>query len=180
MANVRRTGEDQMDIKQVRELVKLVEESGIEELEVAHKDTTIRIQKTARIQAGQMTLGPSTYALPPMAAPGRQPHGSGPENPAGTGVAAGTAAPSADPVRAKWKDLRSPIVGTMYRAPSPTAESFVKVGDHVDAGQTLCIIEAMKVMNEIEAEFAGVVKEILVENGQPVEAEAVLFLIDPD
>jgi acetyl-CoA carboxylase biotin carboxyl carrier protein len=83
-------------------------------------------------------------------------------------------------VRAKWKDLRSPIVGTMYRAPSPTAEPFVKVGDRVDAGQTLCIIEAMKVMNEIEAEFAGVVKEILVENGQPVEAEAVLFLIDPD
>jgi acetyl-CoA carboxylase biotin carboxyl carrier protein len=76
--------------------------------------------------------------------------------------------------------VRSPIVGTFYRAPSPTAESFVQVGDRVSPGQPLCIVEAMKVMNEIEAEFGGTIREILVENGSPVEAEAALFLVDPD
>ena len=85
----------------------------------------------------------------------------------------------ADPSRAKWREVRSPIVGTLYRAPSPDTDPFVKVGDRVTTGQTLCIIEAMKVMNEIEAEFNGVVTEVLVENGQPVEAEAILFLVDP-
>jgi acetyl-CoA carboxylase biotin carboxyl carrier protein len=76
--------------------------------------------------------------------------------------------------------LRSPIVGTFYRAPAPTSPSFVNVGDRVKRGQPLCIIEAMKVMNEIEAELDGTIREILVENGSPVEAEAVLFLVDPD
>ncbi len=83
-------------------------------------------------------------------------------------------------MRAKWKEVRSPIVGTFYRAPSPSNPNFTEVGDHVAVGQTLCIIEAMKVMNEIEAEFSGTIKEIFVENGNPVEAEAVLFLVDPD
>jgi len=108
-------------------------------------------------------------ALPPVAVPGSAPAAPAAEVPA--------AAPA---VQTKWKDVRSPIVGTFYRSPSPTAESFVNVGDHVSTGQPLCIIEAMKVMNEIEVEFGGTVKEILVENGSPVEAEAVLFLVDPD
>jgi acetyl-CoA carboxylase biotin carboxyl carrier protein len=97
-------------------------------------------------------------------------------------AAAPAAAPAvtADPARARWKELRSPIVGTFYRAPAPTSPNFVNVGDHVSKGQPLCIIEAMKVMNEIEAEMAGTIREILVENGSPVEAEAVLFLVDPD
>ncbi len=146
-----------MDIQQVRELVKLVEDSGIEELEVSHKDTTIRIQKSGRVQPGAMAMAP----LP--AAP----------------VAAGVAAIPADPVRAKWREIRSPIVGTYYCAPAPEADPFVKVGDRVAKGQTLCIIEAMKVMNEIEAEFGGVIKDILVENGQPIESEAIMFLVDP-
>jgi acetyl-CoA carboxylase biotin carboxyl carrier protein len=76
--------------------------------------------------------------------------------------------------------IAAPMVGTFYRAPAPGAEPFIKIGDRVGVGQTLCIIEAMKVMNEIEAEFPGLIKEILVENGSPVEAEAILFLIDPD
>ncbi len=77
-------------------------------------------------------------------------------------------------------DVRSPIVGTFYTAPSPASPAFVQVGDRVAVGQTLCIVEAMKVMNEIEAEFGGTIKEILVEDGTPVEAEGVLFLVDPD
>jgi acetyl-CoA carboxylase biotin carboxyl carrier protein len=158
-----------MDIDKVRELVKLVEESGIEELEVSHEDTTVRIQKSAHaVFTGSSAPAPMMPAAMPAAAP------------APAAAAAAPAAPEADATRAKWRDVRSPIVGTFYRAPSPTAEAFANVGDHVAKGQTLCIIEAMKVMNEIEAEFGGTIREILVENGSPVEAEAVLFLVDPD
>ena len=153
-----------MDIDKVRELVKLVEDSGIEELEVSHEDTTIRIQKSAPPVMAAASIAPAMQM--PL-----------PQIPA----SAAEASPAAvDPSRAKWKDVRSPIVGTFYRAPSPTSAPFAEVGDRVATGQTLCIIEAMKVMNEIEAEFSGTIKEIFVEDGNPVEAEAVLFLIDPD
>ncbi len=155
-----------MDISKVRELVKLVEESGIEELEVSHLDTTIRIQKSAGQVFGAPAMMPQTMAaaapIPAAAAPEAAP------------------AAEADVTRGKWKDVRSPIVGTFYRSPSPTNPSFVNVGDHVATGETLCIVEAMKVMNEIDAEFSGTIKEILVEDGMPVEAEGVLFLVDPD
>ncbi|MFO7653115.1 MAG: acetyl-CoA carboxylase biotin carboxyl carrier protein [Candidatus Krumholzibacteriia bacterium] len=156
-----------MEIEKVRELVKLVEESGIEELEVSHGETTIRIQKspTGGLTYGGYPAGPPAAAAAPAAS-----------SPAVDVPAAATVSPE----RAKWKEIRSPIVGTFYRAPAPGAEPFVKPGDPITAGQTLCIIEAMKVMNEIEAEFGGTVKEVLVENGQPVEAEGILFLVDPD
>ena len=159
-----------MDIEIVREQVKLVEQSGIDELEIINKDTTIRIQKSPTAAVGapalaQMAL-PMSVAVPAAAAPA---------------VAAASAATVvADPARARWKELRSPIVGTCYCAPAPTSPNFVSVGDHVSTGQPLCIIEAMKVMNEIEAEMSGTIREILVENGSPVEAEAVLFLVEPD
>ena len=154
-----------MDIEKVRELVKLVEDSGIEELEISNEDTTIRIQKSAPMTMAAASIAPVMQAPVPQASvPG----------------AADTSAVAADPSRAKWKDVRSPIVGTFYRAPSPTSGPFVEVGDRVTTGQTLCIIEAMKVMNEIEAEFSGTIKEVFVEDGNPVEAEGVLFLVDPD
>ena len=156
--------ETEMDISKVRELVKMVEESGIEELEVIHKDTTIRIQKSPTYAAGA-AVAPAPMAVAPAPAPA---------------AAVPAAIPAADVSRSKYKDVRSPIVGTLYRAPSPDSENFVKVGDHVAVGQTLCIIEAMKVMNEIDAEFSGTIREVLVENGAPVEAEGVLFLVDPD
>ena len=166
MTQPRQTGRAEMDISKVRELVKLVEESGIEELEVIHEDTTIRIQKSAAMNVSSAAV----HTVPaPVAAPAPAP---------ASAAAAVDPAPAA--VNTKWKDLRSPIVGTFYRAASPTSPSFVNVGDHVSVGQPLCIIEAMKVMNEIEAEFSGTIKEILVENASPVEAEAVLFLVDPD
>ena len=150
-----------MDIEKVRELVKLVEESGIEELEVSNDETTIRIQKSAAFVGAPMTVPAQAVQVAAPVAP------------------EAAAAPADDPVRAQWKDVRSPIVGTFYLAPSPNSDPFVSVGDRVSQGQTLCIVEAMKVMNEIEAEVAGTLKEILVEDGNPVEAEAVLFLIDP-
>ena len=159
-----------MDINKVRELVQLVEESGIEELEVSNKDTTIRIQKSQGVAPGVAHMAPAPVQIAAPVAPAVGP-------PVADAPAAAAAAPAPD---AKWKDVRSPIVGTFYRAPGPTSPNFASVGDHVAAGQTLCIIEAMKVMNEIEAEFGGTIKEILVDNGNPVEAEAVLFLVDPD
>ena len=161
-----------MDIEKVRELVKLVEQSGIEELEIVNKDTTIRIQKSPAAAVAAPGLAPVVHAAPAAviaAAPA----------PVAAPVEAAAPAPAADPARARWKELRSPIVGTFYRAPAPTSPAFVNVGDRVTKGQPLCIIEAMKVMNEIEAELDGTIREVLVENGSPVEAEAVLFLVDP-
>lgn len=153
-----------MDIAKVRELVELVENSKIDELEITSKDATIRIQKaTARPVETVVSMPAATVAPAPA--------------PAAEAPAPAAAAPTGE--RAKWKELRSPIVGTFYRAPGPDVPNFVNVGDRVETGQTLCIVEAMKVMNEIEAEFGGVIKEILAENGSPVEAEGVLFLIDP-
>ena len=163
-----------MDIDKVRELVKLVEQSGIEELEIVNKDTTIRIQKSPAA-----AVGAPAFAALPAPAPAAV-IAAAPAAPAPAPAAPAAAAPAADPARARWKELRSPIVGTFYRAPAPTSPSFVNVGDRVKRGQPLCIIEAMKVMNEIEAELDGTIREILVENGSPVEAEAVLFLVDPD
>lgn len=157
-----------MDISKVRELVQLVEDSGIEELEVNHGDTTIRIQKSPAMAIGAAAAAPAPIHM--TAAPAAPAPVAAPEAAAAPAEAAGT----------KWKDVRSPIVGTFYRAPAPSSPNFVEVGDHVSKGQPLCIIEAMKVMNEIEAEFGGTIKEILVDNGGPVEAEAVLFLVDPD
>jgi acetyl-CoA carboxylase biotin carboxyl carrier protein len=152
-----------MDLEKVRELVRLVENSKIDELEIADEDVTIRIQKHS---------APSYVPAPAAAVAAVQ-------TPVPSAAPAASAAKAENPERARWKEIRSPIVGTFYRAPSPEAPNFVSVGDTIAPGQTLCIIEAMKVMNEIEAEFGGVVKEILQENASPVEAEGVLFLIDP-
>ena len=149
-----------MDIDRVRELVKLVEDSEINELEVTDEGQTIRIQKHAAAAA---------YAAPPPP----------PAPAAGSGAMVDAAGPAVDPVRAGWREVRSPIVGTFYHAPSPESPPFVSVGDRIAPGQTLCIVEAMKVMNEIEADFAGVVREIVAVNGTPVEAEGVLFLVEP-
>lgn len=162
-----------MDIDKVRELVKLVEQSGIEELEIVNKDTTIRIQKSPSAAVGAPAFAPAPLpaaAALIAAAPA----------PAASAATPVPAAAAPDAARARWKEQRSPIVGTYYGAPSPSSPAFVNVGDRVKRGQPLCIIEAMKVMNEIEAELDGTIREILVENGSPVEAEAVLFLVDPD
>jgi len=158
-----------MELEQVRELVKLVEDSGIEELEISQNDTTIRIQKSR----------PQNPTVAPMVAQPAMPLSAVPQVPT-TPAAAGPAAnPEPEAERAHWKEIRSPIVGTFYQAPAPGAAPFVKVGDRISIGQNLCIIEAMKVMNEIEAEIAGVIREVLVEDASPVEAESILFLVEP-
>jgi len=151
-----------MDLRKLKKLIDLVQESGIGEIEITEGEEKVRISR-------QMAAAPIMMASPgmhPMAMPGAAP-----------AAAAAPAAPAPAP-EPKGHALKSPMVGTFYRAPSPGAPSFVEVGQSVSKGQTLCIIEAMKLLNEIESDVAGTVKAILVENGQPVEYGQPLFLIE--
>ncbi|KUM04638.1 acetyl-CoA carboxylase biotin carboxyl carrier protein [Chromobacterium subtsugae] len=155
-----------MDLRKLKKLIDLVEESGIAELEVTEGEEKVRI---TRVSASQQQVYaqpmPQMYAAPAAAAP--------------AAAAATDAAPAAAPAAASDKNaMKSPMVGTFYRSPSPGSKSFVEVGQSVNAGDTLCIIEAMKLMNEIEADRSGVVKAILVEDGQPVEYGEPLFVIE--
>ncbi|HFC3282012.1 TPA: acetyl-CoA carboxylase biotin carboxyl carrier protein [Neisseria gonorrhoeae] len=156
-----------MDLRKLKKLIDLVEESGIAEIEVTEGEEKVRITRTIAAAAAPV------YAAPvPAAAPAVTPA----VTPAAAPVAA--SAPAAAPAARDLSDAqKSPMVGTFYRAPGPNAAAFVEVGQQVKAGDTLCIIEAMKLMNEIEAEKSGTVKEILVENGTPVEFGEPLFII---
>ena len=154
-----------MDLRKLKKLIDLVQESGIAELEITEGEEKVRI---TRAVAGQQTF----YTGGPMMQPGMMPMypQQGPAAPAAVTAAAEPAAPEGHVVK-------SPMVGTFYRTPSPNAKSFVEVGQTVKTGDTLCIIEAMKLMNEIEADESGVIKAILIENGQPVEYGEPLFII---
>ncbi|HXF80658.1 MAG TPA: acetyl-CoA carboxylase biotin carboxyl carrier protein [Usitatibacter sp.] len=153
-----------MDLRKLKKLIDLVQESGIGEIEITEGEEKVRICRQA---AGS----PQVLMA---AAPMQMPMSAGP-------ALAAVPAPSAPPVEAQEPSghkLKSPMVGTFYRAPSPGAPAFVEIGQAVTKGQTLCIIEAMKLLNEIESDVAGTVKAILVENGQPVEYGQPLFLIE--
>ncbi|HFC8477397.1 TPA: acetyl-CoA carboxylase biotin carboxyl carrier protein [Neisseria subflava] len=151
-----------MDLRKLKKLIDLVEESGIAEIEVTEGEEKVRITRTTAA-AAPVYAAPAPAAAP-VAAPAATP-----------AAAAPAAAPAA---RDLSNAQKSPMVGTFYRAPGPNSAAFVEVGQQVKAGDTLCIIEAMKLMNEIEAEKSGVVKEILVENGTPVEYGEPLFIIE--
>ncbi len=149
-----------MDLRKLKKLIDLVEESGIAELEITEGEEKVRI---ARIVPGNQPV----YMNAPMPAPA-----------APVAAAPAPAAPvEAAPAEPEGHVVRSPMVGTFYRSPSPGAKSFIEVGQSVSSGDTLCIIEAMKLLNEIEADQGGVIKAILVENGQPVEYGEPLFII---
>ncbi|EMR8155382.1 acetyl-CoA carboxylase biotin carboxyl carrier protein [Neisseria gonorrhoeae] len=152
-----------MDLRKLKKLIDLVEESGIAEIEVTEGEQKVRITRTIAAAAAPVYAAPVPAAAPAV-------------TPAAAPVAA--SAPAAAPAARDLSDAqKSPMVGTFYRAPGPNAAAFVEVGQQVKAGDTLCIIEAMKLMNEIEAEKSGTVKEILVENGTPVEFGEPLFII---
>lgn len=151
-----------MDLRKLKKLIDLVEESGIAELEVTEGEEKVRI---TRVSANANI----TYAQPMHAI----------QMPAAAPVAAAAAVVDAAPAAIDSKNaLKSPMVGTFYRSPSPGTKAFVEVGQSVSAGDTLCIIEAMKLMNEIEADRSGVIKAILAEDGQPVEYGEPLFIIE--
>jgi len=147
-----------MDLRKLKKLIDLVEESGISELELTEGEEKVRISRAAAAAPVMQQV-----AAAPLAA----------------AAAPAVAAPveAAAPVVNDGHNVESPMVGTFYRASSPEASAFVEVGDKVEVGDTLCIIEAMKLLNEIESDKAGVVKKILVENGQPVEFGEPLFVI---
>ena len=152
-----------MDIRKIKRLIELVEESGITELEVQEEEGTVRISRAAPAVAPaaiQYAAAPVAPAVAPAAAP----------------VAA---APAEAPVaEISGHQVRSPMVGTFYRSPSPEAKAFVEVGQTVKVGDALCIVEAMKMMNRIEADKAGVVKAILVNDGEAVEFDQPLIVIE--
>ncbi|WP_087686388.1 MULTISPECIES: acetyl-CoA carboxylase biotin carboxyl carrier protein [unclassified Pandoraea] len=152
-----------MDLRKLKTLIDLVAESGISELEVTEGEGKVRIVKAPP----QLIAAPMQMAMP--VAP--QMSAQGP-----AGIPTAPVAPVA-PAVPQGHIVTSPMVGTFYRAPSPGADAFAQVGDSVKEGQTLCIIEAMKLLNEIESDKAGVIKEILVENGQAVEYGQPLFVI---
>ncbi|WP_103733877.1 acetyl-CoA carboxylase biotin carboxyl carrier protein [Pseudomonas sp. GZJR-8] len=151
-----------MDIRKVKKLIELLEESGIDELEIKEGEESVRISRHSKTPAQQF-YAPQMQAPAPAAAPVAAPAVAAPSAPAAP-VLEGTV-------------IRSPMVGTFYRTPAPTSPAFVEVGKVVKKGDTLCIVEAMKMMNHIEAEQSGTITAILVENGQPVEFDQPLFTI---
>ena len=140
-----------MDIRKVKKLIELLEESNIAEIEIHEGEESVRISRAS-------TIAPTMLAAPVAAPAAAAPAAAAPKEPEG-------------------HIIRSPMVGTFYRAPSPGAKQFVTEGQSVSAGETLCIIEAMKILNQIESDKSGKILEILVENGQPVEYNEPLFVI---
>ncbi|HBP1503426.1 TPA: acetyl-CoA carboxylase biotin carboxyl carrier protein [Pseudomonas aeruginosa] len=153
-----------MDIRKVKKLIELLEESGIDELGIREGEESVRISRHSK------TAAQPVYAqAPAFAAPAPAPAAAAPA------AAAAESAPAAPKLNGNV--VRSPMVGTFYRAASPTSANFVEVGQSVKKGDILCIVEAMKMMNHIEAEVSGTIESILVENGQPVEFDQPLFTI---
>jgi acetyl-CoA carboxylase biotin carboxyl carrier protein len=152
-----------MDLRKLKTLIELVETSGIAELEIQEGEERVRITRSNAAVAQPVTLHTSHGAAPAATA----------ASPAAAG--AGAEVPPAEP---EGHRVKSPMVGTFYRSATPGSTPFVEIGDTVELGATLCIIEAMKLMNEIESDKAGVIKAILTENGQPVEFGQPLFLIE--
>ena len=153
-----------MDIRKVKKLIELLDESGIAEIEITEGDDSVRISRYS-----QAAPAPAPVPAAPAPAPAAAPTAAAAGNP----EAAAPSEPEEDGTA-----VTSPMVGTFYSAPTPGAPSYVQVGDKVNEGDTLCIIEAMKMMNQVEAEFSGTVKSIRAQNGDPVEYGQTLFVID--
>lgn len=157
-----------MDIKQIQDLIKFVSKSGVNEVSIEEKDFKITIktnQEPTFVTASVPVAAP--VAVPaPVAAP------------AAPAAAPTEAAPASD-ANSKYITIKSPMIGTFYRTPNPDKPAFVNVGDEVSVGQVVCIVEAMKLFNEIESEVSGKIVKVLVDNAQPIEYDQPLFLVDP-
>ncbi|NGP87877.1 acetyl-CoA carboxylase biotin carboxyl carrier protein [Fodinibius halophilus] len=165
-----------MDLKVIENLLDLIAESEVNEVSIEEGDFKIKVKKKPDVKESSAPQMPVQYQMPaqpqqpqqPQPAAQQQPQQA--QQPASGEESSGGGEPSGETVT-------SPIVGTFYRAPSPDDDPFVSVGDNVEKGETLCIVEAMKIMNEIESEYSGEVKKILVEDGEPVEYNQPLFII---
>jgi len=150
----------QLDFQQLRELLSAFDETTIAELTLKSGDFELALRKSDRGTAVTVPVAPAAVAEVPA-------------------TAAAAPTPSPPPTDPKWVEIVSPMVGTFYRSPAPDEDPFVEVGDRIETGQTVCIIEAMKLMNEVEAETSGQIMEILVENGEPVEYQQPLMRVQP-
>ena len=159
-----------MDLRKLKKLIDLVQESGIAELEITEGEEKVRIAS-----GGAVSVTPLQSAAAPAPATAGAPAGAAAQ--ATPAVAAPAGAATEPPPGAEGHVVKSPMVGTFYRSPAPDAKPFIEVGGVVKEGETICVIEAMKLMNEIEADASGTIKQILVENGQPVEYGQALFII---
>jgi acetyl-CoA carboxylase biotin carboxyl carrier protein len=156
-----------MDLKLIKNILELISESDVNEVSLEEGDFKIKVKKQGEVQQVSYSHPAPQAPVQPAAAP--QPQQS-----------AGESSDSTSGDQPAGETVKSPIVGTFYTAPDPDSDPFVKVGDHISKGDTLCIVEAMKIMNEIEAEFSGTVQKVLVEDAQPVEFDQPLFIIKKD
>ena len=164
-----------IDLDFLQSLIEAIDASGLDFIEIERGGTRIRLAKTSGAEVVVATAMNHATPPPPLAVPaaaGTEPVASGP-------VAATDGQPEAAPPASELFEIKSPMVGTFFRAPGPDAPPFAEVGRRVSPGDTLCIIEAMKLMNELESEVAGVIQEICVENAEPVEFGQVLFRLTP-
>jgi acetyl-CoA carboxylase biotin carboxyl carrier protein len=160
-----------MDLKLIKNILNLISDSDVDEVAIEEGDFKIKVKKTGTVEQ-------ITYSQPMQAAPAQPAAPTQPQAPASPDSSASSE--SSGGSSAKGETVKSPIVGTFYKAASPDSDPFVKVGSKISKGDTLCIVEAMKIMNEIEAEFSGTVQEILIDDGQAVEFDQPLFIISKD
>jgi acetyl-CoA carboxylase biotin carboxyl carrier protein len=160
-----------MDIRKVQKLIEMLEKSGISEIEIKEGEESVRISRYSSA-AGPMVqmMQPNTMAMQPAQSVA----------PSAQATSAETSAPKADALSSKDHPITSPMVGTFYSAPTPNDKPFVEIGQHIKAGDVLCIVEAMKMLNQIESERSGIIKRIMVENGQPIEFGQTLFIISDE
>jgi acetyl-CoA carboxylase biotin carboxyl carrier protein len=158
-----------MELSYIKKIIKLVENSNVDEVEIEEEGKKIRVAKNRNAFTSYQVPITAPYPMPSSLPP--------PVSPVASEVSPAVPKPAAKP-EAQLHEIRSPIVGTFYRAPAPDAESYVEVGQQVERGTVLCIVEAMKLMNEIESDTDGRIVQILAENGKPVEYNQVLFLIE--
>jgi len=159
-----------MDLKEIKKLLDLIAESEVNEVSIEEGDFKIKVKKKSDVEQPQM---PVQYQIPAA----QPPQTAQEQAPQGQATAGGGGSESEEQTEPSGNVVKSPIVGTFYRSPSPDDDAFVQVGDQIEKGQTLCIVEAMKIMNEIESEYSGEVKKILVDDSEPVEYDQPLFII---
>ena len=160
-----------MDIRKVKKLIEMLEESNLNEIEIKEGEEAVKLVKTIPIPSNFISSTPPIISEPTQQSPISKPSASSSEETVTQEIS------QTSDVFESGNKMNSPMVGTFYSAPNPESEPFVKVGDQINEGDVLCIIEAMKMMNEVKSEFSGTVKQILVDNAEPVEFDQTLFII---
>jgi len=162
-----------MKAKEIRDLIDFISQSGLEEVNIETEEFKINVKRSNEV-ISQVQAAPIQAAVPAVAAAPIQVPATAP-----AASPAPTAETSTPAEESKYVTVKSPMIGTFYRSPNPESDSFVNVGDSIKAGQAVCIIEAMKLFNEIESDITGTIVKVLVDNAQPVEYDQPLFLVDP-